>query len=314
MPRSPEKAAVHADRPTILIVSDQRDWHARQMEAAFVAAGASVERIDLADCGFDTRSPSGLMLPVLGSRLPDAVHVRTLSAGSFEAITKRLGVLHALRELGVVVWNDARAIERCVDKSMTSFLLARAGLPTPPTWTMESPEAARAIVEREAPRGPLVLKPLFGAQGKGLRLIRQPEDLPRPQDIAGVYYLQRFQSNEAQDFTDYRLFVLRGLVIAAMMRRASTWITNVTQGGRPLAVARDLEMERLAVAAAESVGAAIAGVDVVVGADGAPTVLEVNSMPAWSGLQKVSKRNIAKAIASALVDELASRPAERRAP
>ena len=77
-------------------------------------------------------------MPVLGSRLPDAVHVRTLSAGSFEAITKRLGVLHALAKLGVVVWNDARAIERCVDKSMTSFLLARAGVPTPPTWTMES--------------------------------------------------------------------------------------------------------------------------------------------------------------------------------
>ena len=129
--------------------------------------------------------------------MPDAVHVRTLSAGSFEAVTKRLGVLHALAKLGVVVWNDARAIERCVDKSMTSFLLARAGVPTPPTWTMESAEAARALVEREAPRGPLVLKPLFGAQGKGLRLIRRPEDLPAPEDVAGVYYLQRFQPNRS---------------------------------------------------------------------------------------------------------------------
>jgi tetrahydromethanopterin:alpha-L-glutamate ligase len=306
-------AAGRAHRPTILVVSDQRDWHARQMEAAFAAAGARVERIDLAECGFDTRSASGLALPVLGSQLPDAVHVRTLSAGSFEAVTKRLGVLHALANLGVVVWNDARAIERCVDKSMTSFLLARAGLPTPPTWTMESGEAARALVEREAPHGPLVLKPLFGAQGKGLRLIRRPEDLPAPQDVAGVYYLQRFQSNGVQDFTDYRLFVLRGRVIAAMMRRASTWITNVKQGGQPVAVARDPEMERLAVAATDAVGAAIAGVDVLVGADGAPTVLEVNSMPAWSGLQKVSKRNIAKAIASALMDELAGASAERRA-
>jgi hypothetical protein len=42
-------------------------------------------------------------------------------------------------------------------------------------------------------------------------------------------------------------------------------------------------------------------------------VLEVNSMPAWSGLQKVSKRNIAKAIASALMDTLGRRPAQRRA-
>ena len=307
-------AAGLADGPTILVVSDQRDWHARQMEAAFAAVGARVERIDLADCGFDTQSASGLELPFLESRLPDAVHVRTLSAGSFEAITKRLGVLHALAKLGVVVWNDARAIERCVDKSMTSFLLARAGVPTPPTWTMESEEAARALVERETPRGPLVLKPLFGAQGKGLRLIRRPEDLPAPERIAGVYYLQRFQSNGTEDFTDYRLFVLRGRVIAAMMRRASTWITNVKQGGQPVAVAPDPKMERLAIAAAEAVGAAIAGIDVLVAADGAPTVLEVNSMPAWSGLQKVSKRNIAEAIALALVDTLACRPAQRRAP
>jgi tetrahydromethanopterin:alpha-L-glutamate ligase len=313
MPRSLDRAADFAGRPTVLVVSDQRDWHARQMETAFATAGARVERVDLAACGFDTRSASGLMFPVLGSQLPDAVHVRTLSAGSFEAVTKRLGVLHALTELGVVVWNDGRAIERCVDKSMTSFLLARAGVPTPPTWTTESTEAARALVEREAARGALVLKPLFGAQGKGLRLIRRPEDLPGQEDVAGVYYLQRFQSNGTRDFTDYRLFVLRGRVIAAMMRRAPTWITNVKQGGEPLAIARDSKMERLAVAAAEAVGAAIAGVDVLMGADGAPTVLEVNSMPAWSGLQKVSKRNIAQAIASALMDTLARRPARRRA-
>jgi tetrahydromethanopterin:alpha-L-glutamate ligase len=301
------------DGPLILVVSDQHDWHARQMEAAFAAVGARVARIDLADCEFDTCSPSGLSLPVLGSQLPDAVHVRTLSAGSFEATTKRLGVLHALANLGVIVWNNARAIERCVDKSMTSFLLARSGVPTPPTWTMESLSGVRALVEREAPRGALVLKPLFGAQGKGLRLIRRPEDLPGPEEIAGVYYVQRFQSSGVEDFTDYRLFVLRGRVIAAMMRRAPTWITNIKQGGQPLAVAPDPQMERLAIAAAQAVGAEIAGVDVLVAADGAPTVLEVNSMPAWSGVQKVSKRNIAQAIASAMMDLIVARPGQRRA-
>ena len=273
-----------------------------------------VERIDLADCGFDTLSPSGLSLPVLGWRLPDAVHVRTLSAGSFEAITKRLGVLHALTKLGVAVWNDARAIERCVDKSMTSFLLAHAGVPTPPTWTVESAEAARALVEREAPRGPLVLKPLFGAQGRGLRLIRGPKDLPAPEDVAGVYYLQRFQSSGAQGFTDYRLFVLRGRVIAAMMRRAATWITNVKQGGQPLAFTPDPKMERLAIAAAEAVGAEIAGVDVLVTEGGAPTVLEVNSMPAWSGLQKVSDATSPRPSHRRSMHELVRHPVHRRAP
>jgi tetrahydromethanopterin:alpha-L-glutamate ligase len=295
----------------VLVVSDQRDWHARQMEAALTAAGAGVAQTDLAACDFDTQSPSGLALPVLGSRLPDAVHVRTFSTGSFEAITKRLGLLHALADLGVVVWNDARAIERCVDKSMTSFLLARAGVPTPPTWTTESAEAALALVAREAPHGPLVLKPLFGAQGQGLRLIRRPDELPDPEAVAGVYYLQRFQPLATQDFRDYRIFVLRGRVVAAMMRRASTWITNVKQGGEPVAIAPDPKMERLAVAAAKAVGAVIAGVDVLVGTDGAPTVLEVNSMPAWSGLQKVTADNVAEVITEDLMDELARRPAKR---
>jgi len=162
----------------VLLVSKQRDWHARQMEAALRRAGASVARIDLADCGFDTQSPSGLALPEPEQPLPKATLVRSLENGSFEATTKRLGVLHALADLGVVVWNDARAIERCVDKSMTSFLLARRGIPTPRTWTLESAAAARDLATRETQRGPLVLKPLFGAQGKGLRLIRAPDDLP----------------------------------------------------------------------------------------------------------------------------------------
>jgi hypothetical protein len=30
--------------------------------------------------------------------------VRSMSGGSFEAVTLRLGILHAARELGVMVW------------------------------------------------------------------------------------------------------------------------------------------------------------------------------------------------------------------
>src|SRR5262249_50741891 len=155
-------------------------------------------------------------------------------------VTLRLGILHALRESGVTVWNDARAIERCVDKSMTSFLLARAGIPTPPTWVAESPEMARAIVARETKTGPLVLKPLFGSQGRGLRLIASSDELPAPAEAAGgVYYLQRFAATERDGFRDFRLLVSGGRVAAAMVRHAPTWITNVKQGGRPVAAGAD---------------------------------------------------------------------------
>ena len=99
--------------------------------------------VGLSEIGFDTAAPGGLSIPQFGMRLPDAVCVRTMDGGSFEPVTRRLGILHAFGRLGVLVSNDARAIENCVDKSMTSFLLARAGLPSPRSWAVESRSAGR---------------------------------------------------------------------------------------------------------------------------------------------------------------------------
>jgi tetrahydromethanopterin:alpha-L-glutamate ligase len=288
--------------PVVALIADGIDWHARTLTKAFAAQGVRTIPTSLQACGLETQGATGLNIPGLGGRLPDAVLVRTMSGGTFQAVTLRLGILHALRENGVLVWNDARAIERCVDKSMTSFLLARAGIPTPATWAVESHATARAIVQRESPHGPLVLKPLFGSQGRGLKLIRTADEL------MGVYYLQRYLAAEGSGgFRDFRLLVSRGRVIAAMARHAAGWITNVKQGGRPLPVVPDKDMKELAVRATEAVAAEFAGVDILHDPDGRPIVLEVNSMPAWSALQKVTRASIARILAGDLVDALATR-------
>src|SRR5215217_6985100 len=216
MPRLHDTPALRIARPgaSIALVVDRVDWHARELIAAFAALGARATPVTLPSCSIETESASGLRLAGFGTRLPDAVLIRSMAGGSFEAVTLRLGILHALRELGVPVWNDARAIERCVDKSMTSFLLARAGIPTPATWVTESRAAAEAVVRRETT--PLVLKPLFGSQGRGLKLIRTPGELPDPSAVAGVYYLQRYVAAERDGFRDFRLLVSQGRVAAAM--------------------------------------------------------------------------------------------------
>jgi tetrahydromethanopterin:alpha-L-glutamate ligase len=298
-----------ASLPTVGLVVDNMDWHAQQVAAALARRGFRSAPIRLHLCGFSTQSASRLRIDGFDERLPDAVIVRTMSGGTLEAVTLRLGILHALREHGVMVWNDARAIERCVDKSMTSFLLAHAGVATPPTWAIESYDRARTIALEETKDGILVLKPLFGSQGRGLRLIRKADDLPRSAEVAGgVYYLQRFVAVERDGFHDFRLLVVRGRVVAAMQRHSSHWITNVKRGGRPVAAFVSDEMKSLAIRAANAVGADFAGVDMLYGADHQPTVLEINSMPAWSGLQKVTPPNIADALVSALTDALAARP------
>lgn len=311
MPLSPKRSDIdgQASRPIVGLVVDRMDWHARQVASAFAARGFSTAPIRLHLCGFETQSAGGLQIDGFGERLPDAVIVRSMSGGTFEAVTLRLGILHALRECGVMVWNDARAIERCVDKSMTSFLLARAGIATPPTWAVGSYDQARAIAQAQTKEAALVLKPLFGSQGRGLRLVRKPDDLPPPGDVAGgVYYLQRFVAVERDGFHDFRLLVARGRVVAAMQRHSPQWITNIKRGGRPVAALINDELKALAVSAATAVGADFAGVDILYGSDQQPTVLEVNSMPAWSGLQKVSSANIASTLVAALVDALAEHP------
>src|SRR5262249_1452560 len=121
------------------------------------------------------------------------------------------------------------------------------------------------------------------------------------------YYLQKFVGVERDGFHDFRLLVSRGRVIAAMMRHSVEWITNIKRGGRPVTVAANDETRALAVRAAAAVGAHFAGVDTLYDREERPSVLEVNSMPAWSGLQKVPPTRIASVLAADLVAALDAR-------
>jgi tetrahydromethanopterin:alpha-L-glutamate ligase len=290
--------------PKIALAIDLYDWHARDLIAAFARAGAIAVPIRLSQCGFDTRRRSGLVVPGFGADLPDAMFVRAIGSGSFESVTLRLDVLHSLSAFGVPVLNSARTVEICVDKAATSLALARNMIPTPPTWTVQSEQAARRVVRREAGRGALVLKPLFGAQGYGLKLIRREEDLPPVEAVDGVYYLQRFGAVESDGFRDIRLFVSEGKVVAAMTRRATQWITNVKLGARPEWLEPDTGTIDLALRAAVAVGADFAGVDMMRDAANTLQVLEVNSMPGWRGLQKVAPFSIASRLAAGLLTRI----------
>ncbi|WP_237151551.1 RimK family alpha-L-glutamate ligase [Oryzibacter oryziterrae] len=282
------------DTAPLLIFTDQADWHLRKLKAALTRRGLKPVVASLRDVAFDSALASGLAIPGLDGRLPATVMVRGIAAGSFEAITLRLGVLHELEARGIPVWNPPRAIERCVDKAATTAALVRRGIPTPLTLATENTERARDFVVRECAAGhEVVVKPLFGSQGKGIVRIARLEDLPEPEAVHGAYYLQRYIAPRDGLFRDFRVFVSAGRVVAGMIRASGTWITNVHQGGRPEALAVTAEVERLALAAAAAVGAAFAGVDLIVNSEGAFEVLEVNSMPAWTGLQKVAPCDVA---------------------
>jgi RimK family alpha-L-glutamate ligase len=289
----------------IAIATDTPGWHGERLQAALAARGAHASFVSLRECRLDlTRTAHGLVMPGFEQRLPDGVFVRQVPGGTLEQVVLRLDFLHALKELGVPVYNDGRAIERTVDKAMTSFLLKHARIPTPPTWVAESAAQARAIVQSETAAGhKVVIKPLFGSQGKGLRRIGALQELPAADEYAGVHYLQRFLPPAGEGYRDWRVFVIAGQAVAAMQRLGQDWINNVAVGARCEAAALDTELTELAEAACKAVAVDYGGVDIMRGRDGLPQAVEVNGIPAWRGLQSVCGFDIAER----LVDDFLAR-------
>jgi RimK family alpha-L-glutamate ligase len=294
---------------TVAIITDDPGWHGRELRRAFAARGYQTLYLSLSECKLDLSDPRLVILPGFEGEWPVGVFVRGVPGGTLDQVILRLDILHALKDLGLVVYNDARAIERTVDKAMTSFLLKRHGIPTPDTWVCESEPQARAIVIRELSRGRrLVMKPLFGSQGVGITLIDNPSTFPNPEDFGGVFYLQTFIDRPDRDWRDWRVFVIGGRAEAAMVRRNHHWITNRAQGGRCEPADLAGELVHLAEAAVRALDMDYAGVDLLQDGEGRWLVTEVNSIPAWKGLQGVCGFNVAER----LVDHFLSRVAGSR--
>lgn len=274
-------------------------WHGEQLKLAFAARGVSCKFASLRDCllDFSGRRPV-IRIPQLDD-VPQVAFVRGIAGGSMQQVTTRLNVLHLLKRLGTFVYNDAHAIERTVDKAMTSFLLLQAGIPTPPTWVCESRQHAHRIIQQHlTTHAQMVIKPLFGSQGQGVRLLNQSTPRPLPMDsfVDGVFYLQAF----VEATHDYRVFVMHHQAKMAMRRIGDNWLHNVALGAKCERTA-DRDVLEIATQAAIALDMAYCGVDVIRDQAGKLQVLEVNSIPAWRGLQSVCDINIAELLVEDLL-------------
>lgn len=292
--------------PRVVIFNDTHGWHSEQLIRSLSQLDIDVVLTDLALCRIDLDSPTGLFIPGFEAAPPDAAMVRGIAPGFLEQITLRMDVLHTLAELDVPVFNPASAIEYTVDKARTSLRLQRAGLTTPRTWACESLVMAQQITEREISQGKsLVMKPLFGCQGKGIIKIDNLAQLTQSQPVGEAFYLQEYIEPEtAGVWQDWRLLVVDGEVCAAMSRRSQQWITNFAQGASCFPATITDDMKQLAIAATAAVAADYAGVDLIRTQSGQYSVLEVNSVPAWKGLFQATGTDVAGFIAQALAQRV----------
>lgn len=285
----------------IALLSAGAGWHVRDLQRAAALLNHEAVAVDFRRIHAGVGSAADSLAPF------DAVLVRTMPPGSLEQVIFRMDVLHRLHDSGVPVLNPPKAVEICVDKYLTTARLAAAGLPVPPTCVCQHADAAREAFTSLG--GDIILKPLFGSEGRGMMRIADPDLAWRTfrtlERLQSVLYLQRTIAHPGWDL---RAFVLGGKVIAAMRRRSNGgWRTNVAQGGTGEKVRLSAEEEHLAVRAAAAVGAQVAGVDLLPGPGGELYILEVNAVPGWRALAPLTGVDIAAMLLRYLCSGLENR-------
>jgi ribosomal protein S6--L-glutamate ligase len=227
-------------------------------------------------------------------RTLDAVVVRTMPPGTLEQVVARMDLLAGLEAAGIPVINPPKSLECAVDKYLTTQRLAQNGLPVPDTIVCESAEAALAAWEQLG--GDVVVKPIFGAEGRGILRITDRELAHRAfrtlERLGAVLYLQQFLCGPRYDL---RLLLLDGHLLGAMQRipKPGDFRANLSQDGTAVPWHPSTEELQLACRAAETTGAIFAGVDLMHRSDLQPVVIEVNAVPGWRGLEETCRVPVA---------------------
>lgn len=284
----------------IAVLGNPTSWYVADLERAAKSRGHRLHRLDfrrlVAAAGII--GPSGRVAsPVTaeGEELArlDALIVRTMPPGSLEQVVYRMDALGRLEAAGVPVINSPRSLECAVDKYLTTARLCAAGLPVPPTIVCEDSESAMLAFEQLG--GDVVVKPLFGSEGRGIVRISDPDLAFRTfrtlERIDAVLYLQQYIEHEG---FDVRILMLDGHPLAAMRRRSpGDFRTNIARAavGEPHEpTEQEVDYATRAVA---SVGTRIAGVDLLWDRRGECHVIEVNAVPGWRALTRVTGIDVA---------------------
>ena len=277
----------------LAVLTSPDNWYLHDLQRA-AASRYEVTPLAFRQLASKLSNSSGLQVFSGTSNLRDfdALLVRTMPAASLEQVIFRMDVLGRFEAAGGVVMNPARAIEAAVDKYLASAKLLEAGLRTPRTIACQTLEDALAGFEELG--GDVVIKPLFGSEGRGMTRVNDEPLALRAfsmlAQLGAVIYLQEFVPHGGFDI---RLLVLGEQVLAMRRRNALDWRTNVSRGATTEPLEPDEQLVALAHRAARAIGAPLAGVDILPGRDGELYVLEVNAVPGWKALSRTLDIDVA---------------------
>jgi len=284
------------------IFGNEGSWYVDDLQRAARELGGQAERLDFRRL---TMTVGGSATRISCEEIEldrfDAFIVRTMPPGSLEEVVTRMDILGLLQSAGKIVVNSPRSIECAVDKSLTTARLSQAGLPVPATWVGESSDAA--LVGFEQLGGDVVVKPVFGAEGRGILRVSDPDLAFRAfrtlERLNAVIYQQQFVPHAG---FDTRVLVLDGKILGAMKRESpDDFRTNVARNGSATQTEVTPEMAELSLLACQAIGTRIAGVDLLTAPDGVTYVIELNAVPGWRAFRKATGIDVAKRLLESVI-------------
>lgn len=280
----------------IAVISRKSTFYStRRIIAAGRAKGHKVVFVDPLKCNVFL-SENGLEIYYRKRKIPRCDFAITRIGNSLTHYG--LSVVRQFEMMGVKVINCSEGILNAKDKMRSLQLLKMNNIDVPKTVITRNPKNIYGAVKMVG-GVPVILKPLYGAQGLGVILA---ESLEAVESIIGTLWgleqnilIQQYISESKGK--DIRALVIGGKVVAAMRRIAEPdkLCANIHRGGRGEKLELSAEGKKLAVKAAKIINLDIAGVDMLETKNG-PLLMEVNASPGFEALEKVTGEKIAEQI------------------
>lgn len=288
----------------LLTLGPDQGWHADQLRAAAAAAGHDLAFAAYETLRVSTRCDAEQVVCAAGDLAAfDAVICRTMPRGSLEQISFRLAALHAAEAAGVRMVNSPRTLERAIDKFATLSLVRSLGYRVPDTATVQS--RSDALAAFDAWGGDVVVKPLFGGEGRGVMRIQDRQlawyTFSTLEQLGAVMYVQRFVPPGGRDL---RLLVIGEQIFGLRRSNPTDFRTNVSGGAGCRLFPPPAEAIAMARNLAAAMSLQIGAVDLLDGVDVGETefdwqqsvVVEINGVPGWRGAQRCIATNLAQAM------------------
>lgn len=204
------------------------------------------------------------------------------------------------------VYNNSNSTKICDDKMATILHLLNHNINIPKT--ISAPLCYANNLEKEKAdifintiikelSFPLIYKNCYGSLGKQVKLIKDKKELTDTYLSSYMipHLYEEFLSKHAG--SDYRVIVIGNKVVAVMNRiNKKDFRSNIYLGGEGFDVTNtvDKKVTDLAIRANKILNLSYSGVDIMLDNNDTPSLLEVNSNPFFSEIEKVTNINITK--------------------